>query len=126
MRRSGNLEARAVIDEVFETASRTWRGIAELPASGLSLRPAYREFDALHRLADQVTVSSSLHLENHECQSGLVLQGQLKPSDCQAFGNSCTPEHPLGAPMVSSEGACAAYYRYRTSPNQGNVTNDVE
>jgi len=88
---------------------RKWRGIGEIPRSGLGLSEKYAEFDAETRfgLADQAVEESS------ECMSGLVLQGVMKPHECPAFGTRCTPEHPLGATMVSSEGACAAYYRYR-------------
>ncbi|RMH07065.1 MAG: hydrogenase formation protein HypD [Nitrospirae bacterium] len=119
VRRMGNMNARALVEEVFEPTTRTWRGFGELPASGLALRPTYRDYDALVRFADRLAglseksaVSTSME---QDCQSGLVLQGRLKPSDCPAFGTRCTPEHPLGAPMVSAEGACAAYYRYRSA-----------
>ncbi len=88
---------------------RKWRGLGEIPASGLALRSQYEAWDAEKKfgLADHHTA------EPPECLSGLVLQGRIKPAECPAFGQGCTPEHPLGAPMVSSEGACAAYYRYR-------------
>ncbi len=112
VRREGNREARRLIAEIFEVVPRRWRGIGEIPHSGLALRAPYVEFDAERRfgLADH-------HVEEPtECQSGLVLQGVLKPHECPAFGTRCTPEHPLGATMVSSEGACAAYYRYRGVP----------
>ncbi len=98
-----------MVREVFEPAARKWRGIGEIPASGLALRAAYREFDAERRFGVE-----GIHAEEpEECIAGLVLQGHRKPHDCPAFGLSCTPERPLGAPMVSAEGACAAYYRYR-------------
>jgi len=113
VQRSGNLEARRVVETVFEPSSRIWRGIGEIPNSGLQLRESYREYDALRRFESQITFDSSTHSHISDCQSGLVLQGQLKPSECSAFGKQCTPDHPLGAPMVSSEGTCAAYYRYR-------------
>lgn len=109
VRAEGNRHARAVLREVFEVVPRKWRGIGEIPQSGLGLREDYREYDAEHkfRLADE-------HVsEPEECISGLVLRGTKKPFECPAFGTQCTPEHPLGAPMVSGEGACAAYYRYR-------------
>ena len=95
--------------EVFEVVDRRWRGLGEIPASGLGLRPAYAAHDALARfgLADRHVEESTA------CISGLILQGVRKPHECPAFGIACTPERPLGAPMVSSEGACAAYYRYR-------------
>lgn len=109
VRREGNRPAQDLIREVFDVGPRRWRGIGEIPESGLRLTAAYAEFDAESRfgVADQ-------HVdESPECQSGLILQGILKPHECAAFGTRCTPEHPLGATMVSSEGACAAYYRYR-------------
>jgi hydrogenase expression/formation protein HypD len=109
VRREGNRPARQVIREVFRVVPRKWRGIGEIPYSGLGLRQPYESFDAERRfdLADMVVEESG------ECISGLVLQGVMKPFECPAFGTTCTPEHPLGATMVSSEGACAAYYRYR-------------
>ncbi len=116
VRRQGNREAQAVVQDVFEAAPRAWRGIGEIPRSGLRLKPAYAEFDALLRFQSDVARLAARRApgtENPDCQSGLVLQGLLKPTDCPAFGTRCTPETPLGAPMVSSEGACAAYYRYR-------------
>ncbi|HEV2637156.1 MAG TPA: hydrogenase formation protein HypD [Actinocrinis sp.] len=105
----GNPAARAMIEDVFEVTDRSWRGIGVIPASGWRLSPAYREFDAEHRFA----VSGIRTLEPAACRSGEVLQGQLKPHECEAFGTVCTPRTPLGATMVSSEGACAAYYLYR-------------
>ena len=109
VRREGNPAARRLIDTVFEVVPRQWRGVGEIPDSGLALRPAYRDFDAGRRFA----VEGIEAREDAECLSGLVLQGLKKPQQCPAFGTRCTPEHPLGATMVSSEGACAAYYRYR-------------
>ena len=111
--REGNLEAQRVINEVFETSGQVWRGIGEIPESGLRLRKPYQQYDALHRFSHLISNEHSADLNDSTCQSGLVLQGQLKPFECSAFGTTCTPQHPLGAPMVSSEGACAAYYRYR-------------
>lgn len=109
VRREGNLPALQMMTEVFTVVKRKWRGIGEIPMSGLGLRPAYAAFDAEQRfgLAD-ISVSESV-----ACISGLILQGIHKPPECPAFGTDCTPERPLGATMVSSEGACAAYYRYR-------------
>jgi len=109
VKRDGNLPARQLVREVFEVVPRKWRGVGEIPSSGLGLRPHYRRFDAEYRfgVADQRTE------EPTECMSGLIMQGRLKPHECPAFGTVCTPEHPLGATMVSNEGACAAYYRYR-------------
>ena len=108
VRREGNAGARAVIADVFEVTDRTWRGIGMIPMSGYRLRPAYAAFDAEQHF-------DVGHLEAREsplCIAGSVLQGIRKPHECPAFGRECTPERPLGAPMVSSEGACAAYYRY--------------
>ncbi len=109
VRRAGNEPAQAIIREVFEVVPRKWRGIGEIPASGLGLRAQYAAFDAERRF-DLLDYTAE---ESAECLSGAVLQGRLKPYECPAFGTLCTPEQPLGAPMVSSEGACAAYYRYR-------------
>lgn len=109
VRRSGNEVAQEFIREVFEIVPRKWRGIGEIPKSGLGLRNRYAEFDAEKRFG----IASKTTEESAECISGLILQGVKKPHECPVFGTRCTPEHPLGAPMVSSEGACAAYYRYR-------------
>jgi hydrogenase expression/formation protein HypD len=104
----GNAAARRIVDEVFVVCSRKWRGIGELPGSGYALAPAYADFDA-----ELVFDVGDLKVdEPTECRSGLVLQGRLRPTDCPHFGTRCTPEHPLGATMVSSEGACAAYFHY--------------
>jgi hydrogenase expression/formation protein HypD len=112
VRAAGNVPAQQLIREVFRVIPRKWRGIGEIPRSGFGLSEAYQEFDAEQRfgVADHTTE------ESPECISGLVLQGIKKPRECAAFGTKCTPEHPLGATMVSSEGACAAYYRYRRAP----------
>lgn len=109
VRKEGNLPAIEMIREVFTIVPRKWRGVGEIPQSGLALRERYKAYDAETRfgVADQTAEESS------ECISGLILQGVKKPSDCPAFGTRCTPEKPLGATMVSTEGACAAYYRYR-------------
>jgi hydrogenase expression/formation protein HypD len=88
---------------------RRWRGIGEIPNSGLALREPYQAYDAERRFQ----IEAVRAVESGECISGLVLQGEKKPHECPAFGTRCTPEFPLGATMVSSEGACAAYYRYR-------------
>lgn len=109
VRPEGNPAARALLREVFEVVDREWRGLGRIPASGLDLRTEYAGFDALRRF-DLPAVPSR---ESPECLAGLILQGARKPHECPAFGTRCTPEHPLGAPMVSSEGACAAYHRYR-------------
>ncbi|MCX6909150.1 MAG: hydrogenase formation protein HypD [Verrucomicrobia bacterium] len=109
VRREGNQPAQKIIREVFTVVPRKWRGIGEIPRSGLGLREAYAAFDAEQRFG----VADQRVEEPAECISGLVLQGIKKPHECPAFGSRCTPEHPLGATMVSNEGACAAYYRYR-------------
>jgi hydrogenase expression/formation protein HypD len=111
VRREGNVPAQQLVREVFTIVPRKWRGIGEIAHSGLGLRDEYAEFDAEKRfgLTDYGVDESSI------CISGMVLQGMKKPHECPAFGTLCTPEHPLGATMVSNEGACAAYYRYRPS-----------
>jgi hydrogenase expression/formation protein HypD len=109
VRRDGNPAAQEAMARVFAIGPQTWRGIGEIPASGLVLAPAYARFDALRRFPDVVVPADTIG----ECMSGEVLRGRKKPADCPAFSTRCTPEHPLGATMVSSEGACAAYYRYR-------------
>jgi len=109
VRRAGNPEARALMREVLRVIPRRWRGIGEIPESGLGLAPAYADLDAERRFG---TVRAGVE-EESECLAGQVLQGTRKPTECPAFGTRCTPEHPLGVTMVSSEGACAAYYRYR-------------
>ena len=114
VRREGNRPARRLIREVFRIIPRKWRGVGEIPASGLGLTKAYRMFDAEQRFG----VAGLKVDEASECLSGLVLQGKIKPNECPAFGTRCKPEHPLGATMVSSEGACAAYYRYRREPDK--------
>ena len=113
VRREGNRAAQQLIREVFEVVPRKWRGIGEIPQSGLGLRQAYAAFNAERRFG----VAEWRVEEPSECLSGLVLQGKIKPHECSAFGTRCTPEHPLGATMVSSEGACAAYYLYRRGLN---------
>ncbi len=109
VRSAGNPAARAQLDKIFVTVDRQWRGIGTIPASGWALKEAYARFCADRRFAVQHIVAE----EPAECIAGAVLQGHSKPHDCAAFGVRCTPEQPLGAPMVSAEGACAAYYRYR-------------
>jgi hydrogenase expression/formation protein HypD len=109
VRDDGNRAARDAVLRVFEPVDRTWRGLGTLPDSGLGLRAAYRDLDALQRFAPHVAPSA----DAPECIAGQVLVGRARPADCPAFGTTCTPDHPLGATMVSSEGACAAYHRYR-------------
>jgi hydrogenase expression/formation protein HypD len=111
VRREGNLPAQRLIREVFQVVPRRWRGIGEIPRSGLGLREAFAGFDAERRF--DLPPAPTAAAPPTECISGLVLQGAKRPSECPAFGSRCSPERPLGATMVSSEGACAAYYRYR-------------
>lgn len=109
VRDEGNPPARKLLAEVFETVDRKWRGIGLIPQSGWALRESYKKLDAAVRFGvEDITAA-----EPAECIAGEVLQGHKKPHQCSAFGTICTPENPLGAPMVSAEGACAAYYRYR-------------
>ncbi|HUJ30241.1 MAG TPA: hydrogenase formation protein HypD [Terriglobales bacterium] len=115
VRRAGNRPAQQRIAEVFEVTRRAWRGIGEIPSSGLRLREAYRRFDAESRFAVNVGHAA----ESRECIAGLVLQGLRKPYECPAFGIRCTPDTPLGAPMVSSEGACAAYFHFGRRKENG-------
>lgn len=104
----GNQPAQKLLSEVFTVSDRTWRGIGNIPASGWKLSEAYRDHDAELRF-DVSDISAE---ESPLCHSGEVLQGNLKPNECPGFAKECTPRHPLGATMVSSEGACAAYYNY--------------
>jgi hydrogenase expression/formation protein HypD len=110
VRPEGNPQARASIEAVFEPADAFWRGLGRLPSSGLALRPQYRRFDADTRFngARQVVARDPVG-----CSCGAVVTGRIKPFDCPSFGTGCTPDRPLGAPMVSAEGVCAAYHRYR-------------
>ncbi len=108
VRREGNRQAQQIVQEVFEVSDRAWRGIGVIPMSGLVLREPYRRYDA----AERFPATAAPREESPECIAGLVLQGLKKPPECSAFALRCTPETPLGAPMVSSEGACAAYYHY--------------
>ena len=109
VRAEGNVPAMAMLREVFTVTDRSWRGIGMIPGSGWRLSDAYAEFDAERRFA-----VTDIHTEESKiCRSGEVLQGLIKPHECAAFGRECTPRNPLGATMVSSEGACAAYFQYR-------------
>jgi len=108
----GNRAAQALIERVFKPVDRNWRGIGMIPESGLGLQTGYQDYDAGQRFE----IGQIQTEESEICIAGLVLQGVKKPSDCPAFGTLCTPQSPLGAPMVSSEGACAAYYRYGRKP----------
>jgi hydrogenase expression/formation protein HypD len=106
--RAGNLPAQTLVKSVFEVCNRKWRGIGSIPTSGFRLRPGFAEYDAERRFE----VSGIATLEPEICISGQILRGNRKPHDCPAFGTLCTPQKPLGATMVSAEGACAAYYAY--------------
>jgi hydrogenase expression/formation protein HypD len=117
VRKRGNLPAQKLVGEVFRIVPRKWRGVGEIPESGLGLTAEYDEFDAEKRFE----VSHYTAEEPAECISGLVLQGIKKPGECPAFGTRCTPERPFGATMVSNEGACAAYYLYRRHQAKENV-----
>jgi len=115
VRRDGNVPAQQLVNQVFRVVPRKWRGVGEIPASGLGLTERFQAFDAELRFG----VAHHTADEPGECISGLIMQGLKKPHECPAFGTRCTPERPLGATMVSSEGACAAYYRYRRVPLAG-------
>jgi hydrogenase expression/formation protein HypD len=108
VQRSGNLESKKLIDEIFEITDRKWRGVGIIPKSGYKLRYEYRDHDAERKFEDDDIEAQ----ESTTCISGQVLRGMKKPHDCPAFGKTCTPQTPLGATMVSAEGACAAYYAY--------------
>jgi hydrogenase expression/formation protein HypD len=105
----GNIEAQRILAEVFEVADQPWRGLGEIPQSGLRLRENFAAYDADKVFALGVPESEAPAV----CISAEILKGLKKPTDCSAFGSACTPDSPLGAPMVSSEGACSAYYQYR-------------
>ena len=113
VRRSGNTAAQYVVDRVYLAADVPWRGFGEIPAGGLRLRPELRPFDARNRFADCIEPAAVNTDGCVDCPAADVLAGRLRPPDCPHFGTACTPDSPLGAPMVSSEGACAAYFRYR-------------
>jgi hydrogenase expression/formation protein HypD len=114
VRREGNVPAQSLIRQVFQIVPRKWRGVGEIQKSGLAFTEEYADYDAERRFG----VADKKVEEAPDCISGLILQGVKKPSECPAFGAQCTPERPLGATMVSSEGACAAYYRYRRIPTE--------
>jgi hydrogenase expression/formation protein HypD len=108
VRREGNKQSQSLLAEVFEITDRNWRGLGTIPASGYRLRPEYAAFDAERRFPSRFLEI----LESTPCISGEILRGLKKPAECPAFRTQCTPETPLGATMVSSEGACASYYHY--------------
>jgi hydrogenase expression/formation protein HypD len=105
---AGNRNAVKIVEEVFEICDRQWRGLGEIRQGGLRLRDKWSQFDAARRYVLQTTTAA----ESDNCRAGDVLSGRIKPTECEHFGGGCTPETPLGAPMVSAEGACAAYFRY--------------
>ena len=119
--RDGNAVAQDLMNQVFEVTDRKWRGVGMIPASGYRIRYEYREHDA-ERIFNVDNVRAA---EPAVCISGQVLRGLKRPSDCPAFGGACTPRTPLGATMVSGEGACAAYYQYRRRGFDGVVARDT-
>jgi hydrogenase expression/formation protein HypD len=104
----GNMAAKKVIQQVFEVSDREWRGIGLIPNSGYRLRKKYEQYDA----EEKFNISNIKVPENANCIAGEILKGLKKPYECSQFGKTCVPANPLGAPMVSSEGACAAYYHF--------------
>ena len=114
----GNLPAQKVVNTVFQPVDRKWRGIGLIPQSGLGLRAEFASFDAETRFS----VGEIVTQESPLCIAGEILQGLKKPPQCSAFGRECTPQSPLGAPMVSAEGACSAYYRYHRDAVESNVS----
>lgn len=110
----GNRQALEIVDDVYEICDQSWRGLGTIADGGLRLRDKWARFDAARRFA-QLNLPV---LESTQCRSGEVLSGRIKPTECEQFSSACTPESPLGAPMVSAEGACAAYYRYACDPSQ--------
>jgi len=113
-RLAGNLSAQQIVDSVYQTCDRTWRGLGMIRDGGLEIRKQYHLFDAERRFEPLLIDDSSTTEVISECRSGEVLAGKIKPTQCEAFARRCSPDSPLGAPMVSSEGACAAYYQYVT------------
>ncbi len=121
VRREGNPAAQKAIRSVFEVCDRAWRGIGLIPMSGYRLMADYADFDAERRFPDLEHIRPN---EASVCVSGEVLRGMTKPNECPAFATKCSPENPLGATMVSSEGACAAYYRYRRLEDKTKVNSE--
>ena len=111
VRAQGNETAQTLMQQIFKIVPQNWRGLGEISASGLALNDQYAAYDVRNK--GLLVPLPKGNAQPSDCISGLILQGLQKPNDCSAFGTRCTPDHPLGAPMVSSEGACAAYYRYR-------------
>jgi len=112
VRAEGNEHARRLVEQTFEICDRSWRGLGVVPAGGLQLRERWRSFNAARRFSRR----DVLPIVTNRCRSGDVLTGRIRPTECECFGVECTPQSPLGAPMVSSEGACAAYFRYARAP----------
>jgi hydrogenase expression/formation protein HypD len=112
--RAGNAAAAKLIEEVYEVVDQEWRGLGIIPNGGFRLRAELEQFDAARRFADvvQQTSSGSAAATDSRCRAGDVLSGRMQPPACEEFGRGCTPDAPLGAPMVSSEGACSAWFRY--------------
>lgn len=117
VQREGNRMAQDTIQKVFTVSDRVWRGIGAIPQSGYEVNDAYQQFNARYRFAIDIPFAE----ENKECISGDIMKGLKKPKQCPNFGTRCKPEHPLGAPMVSSEGACAAYYHYSFHSEEINI-----
>lgn len=111
VREEGNKDAQALLHQVFEVGDQVWRGIGEIPLSGLKVNAAFAAYDAVEKFGIKIDAPEELT----ECISGEIMKGLKKPAQCPHFGKKCTPESPLGAPMVSSEGACAAYYHFSES-----------
>jgi hydrogenase expression/formation protein HypD len=120
--RAGNVPAQRIVEQVFQVCDRKWRGIGAIPQSGLALRGEFAAWDA-ERIFDVGGMTAD---EPPECISAQVLMGLNRPTDCPAFGTACSPENPMGAPMVSAEGACAAYYQYGRRPDEGEVHGGAE
>jgi hydrogenase expression/formation protein HypD len=110
VQRAGNSTAQEIVARVFEPADRPWRGMGTIPGGGFQLRPEWARFDAREKFGE---AAGAARAPCADCRSGDVLAGRIRPPECPSFGTRCTPDTPLGAPMVSSEGACAAYFRYR-------------
>jgi len=110
-RRAGNPAAQQTVSQVYEVANCEWRGFGKIPAGGLRMHADFQQFDTLVRFSE-LFAGAVPTIETTVCQSGAVMAGRIKPSQCPYFGKECTPDSPLGAPMVSSEGACSAYFRY--------------
>ena len=111
VQREGNKMAKETIQKVFTVSDRVWRGIGNIPESGYEVNEKYKNFNARVKFKINIPLAE----ENKECISGAIMKGLKKPKECPNFGIQCKPEHPLGAPMVSSEGACAAYYHYASA-----------